>query len=134
MDFTVADIVGMCIIGYLMELWKTMFAGCGRVPLQVQSSAGSSCAAGIIYLPNAVLEVAPGTDQHTLETVLPALKSICQAISLSAKRFTLSVTLLYSLQILSVRIGCTYIVLVLQIFCLFRYWVIHVNEHNLAKM
>ena len=45
--------------------------------LQVQSSVGSSRAAVIIHLPNAVLEVAPGTDQRTLETVLLALKSIC---------------------------------------------------------
>ena len=57
--------------------------------LQVQSSVGSSRAAVIIHLPNAVLEVAPGTDQRTLETVLLALKSTCQAISLPADRSTL---------------------------------------------
>ena len=45
--------------------------------LQVQSSAGGSHAAVILHLPNAVLEVAPGIDQRTLETVLLALKSIC---------------------------------------------------------
>ena len=45
--------------------------------LQVQSSVGSSRAAVIIHLLNTVLEVEPGTDQRTLETVLLALKSTC---------------------------------------------------------
>ena len=31
MDFAAAGIVGMCITGYLMELWETVFAGCGKV-------------------------------------------------------------------------------------------------------
>jgi len=32
MDFAAAGIVGMCITGCLMELWETVFAGCGKVP------------------------------------------------------------------------------------------------------
>ena len=32
-DYAVASIVGMCITGYLMELWVTMFAGRGKVVL-----------------------------------------------------------------------------------------------------
>lgn len=31
MDFAAAGIVGMCITGCLMELWETVFAGCGKV-------------------------------------------------------------------------------------------------------
>jgi hypothetical protein len=29
--FAAAGIVGMCITGCLMELWETVFAGCGKV-------------------------------------------------------------------------------------------------------
>ena len=32
MDFAAAGIVGMCITGCLMELWETVFAGCGKAP------------------------------------------------------------------------------------------------------
>lgn len=30
--FAVVGTVGMCITGRIMELWKTVFAGCGKAP------------------------------------------------------------------------------------------------------
>jgi len=33
MDSAVVGIVGMCITGYLMELWVTLFAECGKAAL-----------------------------------------------------------------------------------------------------
>ena len=34
-NFVVVGIVGMCITGYLMELWVTLFAGRGKAALQL---------------------------------------------------------------------------------------------------
>lgn len=46
-------------------------------PLEVQSPVSDMQAAVIVHLPQATLEVAPGTDQQTLEAVLLALRSVC---------------------------------------------------------
>ena len=46
-------------------------------PLEVRSPVSEMQAAVIVHLPRATVEVAPGTDQQTLEAVLLALNSIC---------------------------------------------------------
>jgi len=46
-------------------------------PLEVQSPVSGMQAAVILHLPQATVEVAPGTDQQTLEAVLLAPRSTC---------------------------------------------------------
>jgi len=45
--------------------------------LEVKSPVANTCAAVIIHLPQATLEVTEGTSQQTIQSVLLALQSVC---------------------------------------------------------
>lgn len=47
------------------------------VPLEVTAPAVSGTAAVVLHIQDAVIEIAPGADQLTLEAVLRALRSTC---------------------------------------------------------
>ena len=47
------------------------------VPLEVSAPPASSTAAVVLHIQDAVIEIAPGVDQLTLEAVLRALRSTC---------------------------------------------------------
>ena len=58
-DSAVIGIVEMCITGYLMELWETLFAGCGKAVFAFPYAVNSVVHGGIAsyaHFHNACLE------------------------------------------------------------------------------
>lgn len=99
------DANGLCEQTYYKYLKKFRQEMCEAFPVQapektvafkeleVMSPLPNTKGAVILRLPNATLEVNESASQQTVQAVLLALQSVCWAISLLLKTFTLPVVI-----------------------------------------